>query len=54
MDPFHDLDDFFDPAVLDELDREDDEVAGADVAEAMLKELAEVNAQRRVMSKALR
>ena len=43
------------PAGIDvELDREDDEVAGADVAEAMLKELAEVNSQRRVMSKALR
>ena len=37
-----------------ELDAEDDEVAGADVADAMLKELAEVNAQRRVISKALR
>ena len=37
-----------------ELDREDDEVAGMDVADMMLKELSEVNAQRRVMSKALR
>ncbi len=37
-----------------ELDRESDEVAGADVADAMLKELAQVNAQRRVISKALR
>ncbi|MBW2312693.1 MAG: ferritin-like domain-containing protein [Deltaproteobacteria bacterium] len=37
-----------------ELDREDDEVAGTDVAEMMLEELSEVNAQRRVMSKALR
>jgi hypothetical protein len=37
-----------------ELDRENDEVAGSDVAEAMLRELAEVNRQRRVISKALR
>jgi len=37
-----------------ELDRESDEVAGADVADAMLRELAEVNRQRRVISKALR
>ena len=37
-----------------ELHAEDDEVAGLDVAEAALKELAEINSQRRVMSKALR
>ncbi len=37
-----------------ELHAEDDEVAGIDVAEAALKELAEINSQRRVMSKALR
>ena len=37
-----------------ELHAEDDEVAGIDVAEATLEELAEINAQRRVMSKALR
>jgi hypothetical protein len=37
-----------------ELDAEGDEVAGADVADAMLSELAEVNRQRRVISKALR
>ncbi len=37
-----------------ELHAEDDEVAGADVAEAALIELAEINSHRRVMSKALR
>ena len=37
-----------------ELHAEEDEVAGIDVAEAALKELAEINSQRRVMSKALR
>jgi hypothetical protein len=37
-----------------ELHAEEDEVAGLDVAEAALKELAEINSQRRVMSKALR
>ena len=31
-----------------------DEVAGIDVAEAALRELSEINSQRRVMSKALR
>ena len=37
-----------------ELHAEEDEVAGIDVAEAALKELAEINSHRRVMSKALR
>ena len=37
-----------------ELAAEDDEVAGADVAAAAMQELAEINAQRRVISKALR
>ncbi len=39
---------------MSELSREDDEVAGADVAEAAMRELAEINQQRRVMSKVLR
>ena len=39
---------------MDELHREDDEVAGIDVAEAAMRELAEINNQRRVMSKALK
>jgi hypothetical protein len=37
-----------------ELASEDDEVAGLDQALAAMKELAEINAERRVMSKALR
>ena len=37
-----------------ELHAEEDEVAGIEVAEAALKELAEINSHRRVMSKALR
>jgi len=39
---------------MSELHAEDDEVAGADVAEAALLELAEINSHRRVISKALR
>ena len=37
-----------------ELQREDDEVAGIEVAEAAVAELTQINAGRRVMSKALR
>ena len=37
-----------------ELKSEDDEVAGADVAAAALEELKEINANRRVISRALR
>ena len=37
-----------------ELQREDDEVAGIEVAEAAVAELTQINASRRVMSKALR
>jgi len=39
---------------MEELRREDDEVAGADVADATVAELREINAQRRKISKALR
>jgi hypothetical protein len=39
---------------MEELRREDDEVAGSDVAEAALVELREINSRRRVMSRALR
>ena len=39
---------------MNELHQEDDEVAGSDVADATVIELAELNAGRRVMSKALR
>ncbi len=39
---------------MNELAAEDDEVAGYDVAAAAMQELAEINAQRRVISKALR
>jgi rubrerythrin len=39
---------------MEELRREDDEVAGMDVAEATVDELREINAGRRVISRALR
>jgi hypothetical protein len=39
---------------MEELRREDDEVAGADVADATVEELREINAGRRVISRALR
>ncbi len=39
---------------MDELHREDDEVAGIEVAEAAVEELREINSKRRVISKALR
>ncbi len=39
---------------MNELKREDDEVAGIEVAEAAVEELREINRNRRVMSKALR
>lgn len=39
---------------MEELRREDDEVAGAEVADATVAELREINSQRRKISKALR
>jgi hypothetical protein len=39
---------------MNELKAEDDEVAGIEVAEAAVRELTEINADRRVMSRALR
>jgi len=39
---------------MKELEAEDDEVAGIEVADAALQELKEINASRRVMSRALR
>lgn len=39
---------------MNELQREDDEVAGIDVAEATVEQLREINRKRRVISKALR
>jgi hypothetical protein len=39
---------------MEELRREDDEVAGIEIADAALQELKEINSGRRVISKALR